>query len=231
LDPCQSKKYFRAAGGVQGAPVLLLVHMTDAAPIVFIVDDDVSIRESLEPLLQGSGWLPQVCGSAQEFLRVCRPRVPHCLVLDVGLPGLSGLELQSMISDRYEMPVIFMSGREDVPTCARAMKAGAIEFLTKPFCPRALLDAIRDALVRSAAAIFRERELCGLRKLYATLTPRERQVMELVVEGFLNKQIGGKLEISEITVKAHRGSVMRKMAAASLADLVRMAGKLNITAG
>jgi FixJ family two-component response regulator len=203
-----------------------VVTMPDLTPIVFVVDDDVSVRESLEPLIKSAGWQPETFASAQEFLARPRPTVPCCLVLDVTLPGLSGLELQQQLADRTDMPIIFITGYGDVPMSVRAMKAGAVEFLTKPFGDDTLLDAIRGAIERSRAALRLDAELRILRTCYASLTPREREVMALVVSGLLNKQVGGELGISEITVKAHRGQVMRKMQADSLPDLVTMAARL-----
>ena len=204
--------------------------MTDAPAIVFVVDDDVSVRESLELLLKSEGWRPELFASAREFLDRPRPTVPSCLVLDVSLPGLNGLELQQQLGARGDMPIIFITGYGDVPTSVRAMKAGAIEFLTKPFKDDVLLDAIRQAIERSRAAQRQESELQGLRGCYSSLTPREREVMALVVRGLLNKQVGGELGISEITVKAHRGQLMRKMKADSLPDLVTMAARLGVAA-
>jgi FixJ family two-component response regulator len=201
---------------------------TDVTPLVFVVDDDVSVRESLELLIKTAGWQPATFGSAQEFLARPRPAVPCCLVLDVSLPGLSGLELQEQLAERTDMPIIFITGHGDVPMTVRAMKAGAVEFLTKPFEDQVLLDAIRGALERSDIARRQETEMRGLRSCYASLTPREREVMALVVSGLLNKQVGGQLGISEITVKAHRGQVMRKMKADSLPDLVTMAARLGV---
>ena len=202
--------------------------MPDATPIVYVVDDDVSVRESLELLIKHAGWKPESCASAQEFLSRPRVAVPSCLVLDVSLPGLNGLELQQRLADRTDLPIIFITGYGDVPMTVRAMKAGAVEFLTKPFRDDVLLSAIRGAIDRSRAALRRDAERRALRKGYASLTPREREVMALVVSGLLNKQVGGELGISEITVKAHRGQVMRKMGAASLPDLVTMAARLGL---
>jgi FixJ family two-component response regulator len=202
--------------------------MTDAAPTVFVVDDDVSVRESLELLLRSAGWRPVAFESAREFLSHPRAAAPCCLVLDVSLPGLNGLELQRQLAGRTDMPIIFITGHGDVPTTVQAMKAGAIEFLTKPFKDDVLLDAIRGALERSRAALRQDSEMQVLRGRYASLTPREREVMLLVVSGLLNKQVGGHLGISEITVKAHRGQVMRKMKADSLPDLVTMAARLGL---
>jgi len=201
--------------------------MSQVTPIVFVVDDDVSVRESLELLIRCEGWQPQTFASAQEFLNFPRVLVPNCLVLDVSLPGLTGLGLQRLIaSERTDMPIIFITGYGDVPMTVQAMKAGAVEFLTKPFNDGVLLTAIRAALQRSRVALSLESEMRVLRDRYASLSQRERQVMALVVSGLLNKQVGGELGISEITVKAHRGKVMQKMKANSLADLVRMAAQL-----
>jgi FixJ family two-component response regulator len=203
--------------------------MPHPIPIVFVVDDDVSVRESLELLIQSAGWRPQTFASAQEFLARPRLLAPSCLVLDVSLPDLNGLDLQQRIApDRIDMPIIFITGYGDVPMTVRAMKAGAVEFLTKPFGEEVLLSAIRSALERSHTALGDEAELRVLRERYAELSPREREVMALVVSGLLNKQVGGELGISEITVKAHRGKVMRKMKADSLADLVNMAARLRL---
>jgi FixJ family two-component response regulator len=197
-------------------------------PIVFIVDDDVSVRESLELLIQTQGWQPETFASGREFLDRPRALVPSCLVLDLSLPGLDGLELQKRIAaERTDVPIIFITGRGDVPKTVQAMKAGAVEFLTKPFNDEVLLTAVRQALERSRVALSRDREMEELRDRYASLTPRERQVMALVVSGLLNKQVGGEIGISEITVKAHRGRVMQKMKANSLADLVKMAARLH----
>jgi FixJ family two-component response regulator len=203
--------------------------MPHPTPVVFVVDDDISVRESLELLIRNEGWQPETFASAQEFLDRPRDLVPSCLVLDVSLPGLNGLELQKRIAvERTEMPIIFITGHGDVPMSVQAMKAGAVEFLTKPFSDDVLLSAIRQALERSHVALGQEVEMRALRDCYASLTPRERQVMALVVSGLLNKQIGGELGISEITVKAHRGKVMQKMKAGSLADLVKMAARLRL---
>ena len=195
---------------------------------VFVVDDDISVRESLELLISTAGWRPETFASAQDFLSRPRPNVACCLVLDVRLPGLNGLELQRQLVDRADMPIIFITGHGDVPMSVQAMKAGAVEFLTKPFNDDVLLDAIRGALERSRAALRQDSEMRVLRDGYATLTPREREVMALVVTGLLNKQVGGELGISEITVKAHRGQVMRKMKADSLPALVSMAARLGL---
>jgi len=201
--------------------------MSAAVPMVFIVDDDLSVRESLELLIRNEGWQVETFESAQEFLDRPRAILPTCLVLDVTLPGLTGLELQERIaSERDDMPIIFITGHGDIPTTVRAMKAGAVEFLTKPFCDERLLNAIRQAHEHSRMVLNREAEIQEVRNRYASLTPRERQVMALVVSGLLNKQVGAELGISEITVKAHRGQVMHKMKAGSLAALVEMAARL-----
>src|SRR6266852_8613092 len=203
--------------------------MPHATPIVFVVDDDVSVRESLELLICCEGWQAETFASAQEFL--ARPRVlaPSCLILDVNLPDLSGLDLQKRVAvDRSDMPIIFITGYGDVPMTVQAMKAGAVEFLTKPFGDDVLLNAIRHALERSHTALGHEAEIRALRDCHASLSRREREVMVLVVSGLLNKQVGGELGISEITVKAHRGKVMRKMKADSLADLVKMDARLRL---
>jgi len=203
--------------------------MLHATPIVFIVDDDVSVRSALESLIESAGWVAETFASAQEFLRRPRVAAPSCLVLDVSLPDINGLELQRRVAtDRTDMPIIFISGYGDVPMTVRAMKAGAVEFLMKPFKDDVLLDAIRGALERSVTALREESEARVLRSRSASLTPREREVMALVVSGLLNKQVGGELGISEITVKAHRGQVMRKMKAESLPALVTMAWRLGV---
>jgi FixJ family two-component response regulator len=204
--------------------------MPRANPVVFVVDDDISVRESLELMIRCAGWQPETFASAQAFLAHPRLLAPSCLILDVQLPDLNGLELQNRIAaDQIEMPIIFITGYGDVPMTVRAMKAGAIEFLTKPFSEEALLRAIRQAIERSKAALSQEAQMRVLRHAYESLTPREREVMRLVVRGLLNKQVGGELGISEITVKAHRGSMMQKMRAGSFADLMNMAMKLGLT--
>ena len=203
--------------------------MSDDTPIVFVVDDDISVRESLELLISFAGWQPELFASAEEFLAHPRVSVPSCLILDVSLPDLDGLELQKLIaSDRTDMPIIFITGHGDIPMTVQAMKAGAVEFLTKPFDDEVLLSAIQYALERSRATLGKGEEVQALRDCYASLTPREREVMALVVAGLLNKQVGSKLGISEITVKAHRGKVMQKMKADSLADLVKIAVRLRL---
>ena len=206
--------------------------MFEPTPVVFVVDDDVSVRESLESLIQSAGWRAETFASAQEFLSHPRALAPSCLVLDLGLPDINGLDLQKRIAaERVDMPVIFISGYGDVPTTVQAMKAGAVEFLTKPFSSEALLDAVGHAIERSQAVLGHEAEIQALRDCYASLSRRERQVMALVVSGLLNKQVGFELGISEITVKAHRGKVMQKMDARSLPDLVNMSAKLGLEKG
>ena len=203
--------------------------MLSATPIVFVVDDDPSVREALESMIIQAGWRAQVFESAQDFLGFPRASAPSCLVLDVSLPGLNGLELQSLIAgDRIDMPIIFITGHADVPMTVKAMKAGAVEFLTKPVAEDVLISAIGSAIARSRITLDQESESQALRCLYAKLTPRERDVMTLVVRGLLNKQVGGELGMAEITVKAHRGQVMRKMKATSFADLVNMALRLGL---
>jgi FixJ family two-component response regulator len=203
--------------------------MAVVEPIVFVVDDDISVRESLELLIADAGWRPELFASAQEFLARPRPRCPSCVVLDLGLPDLNGLELQRRIAgDRIQMQIIFVTGRGDIPTTVQAMKAGAVEFLTKPFAPEVLLSAIQNALERSRGALGEEATLQALRDRYQSLSGREREVMALVVRGRLNKQVGGELGITEITVKGHRGRMMHKMRAKSLPELVNMAARLGV---
>jgi FixJ family two-component response regulator len=198
-------------------------------PIVFVVDDDISVRESLELLIEFAGWQPETFASAGEFLEHPRTTISSCLVLDISLPDLNGLELQKLIaSERTDMPIIFITGHGDVPMTVQAMKAGAVEFLTKPFDDEVLLNAIRHAIRRSAAVLDDQAEMAALSNSYESLTPREQDVLRLVVAGMLNKQIGLKLGISEITVKAHRGKMMQKMKADSLADLVKTAVRLGL---
>jgi FixJ family two-component response regulator len=199
--------------------------------MVFVVDDDITVRESLTSLVRASGWRVEAFASAMEFLARQRPMVPSCLVLDVFLPDFSGLDLQKRVAaDRPDTPVIFITGCGDVATTVQAMKAGALEFLLKPFRNDALLEAVRHALERSRRALERAAMMKTFSDSYASLTPREREVMVLVTSGLLNKQVGGELGISEITVKAHRGQVMRKMKADSLPALVNMAAWLGLAA-
>jgi FixJ family two-component response regulator len=212
-----------------GAPVheVGLSEMATAKHIVFVVDDDVWMRESLTTLIEDQGWQPKTYASAQEFLACPRALVPNCLLLDLSLPGMNGLDLQKRVAiERTDMPIIFITGHGDIPTSVGAMKAGAVEFLTKPFSDEVLLTAVRQALERSRLALAQEREMRELRERYASLTPRERDVMKLVVSGLLNKQIADELGIVESTVKAHRGRVMQKMKANSVADLVTMTARL-----
>jgi FixJ family two-component response regulator len=218
-----------------GATRRLSVHQSmstlasHAAPVVYVVDDDVSVRESLNVLIRCAGWQARTFASAHEFLAYPQVPAPSCLVLDIGLPDLNGLDLQRRIgADRDDMPIIFITGYGDVPTTVQAMKGGAVEFLTKPFNQDVLLNAIGQAVERSRVAIGQQAELRGLQDRYKSLTPREREVMSLVARGRLNKQVGGELGMAEITVKAHRGQVMRKMNAASFADLVIMAASLGL---
>jgi len=200
-------------------------------PIVFVVDDDISVREALEALIQLEGWQAETFASAEGFLSRPRVVVPSCLVLDVSLPDLNGLDLQKRLADRGDMPIIFITGYGDVPMTVQAMKAGAVEFLMKPFSDETLLSVIRQAIDQSRAALDQQQVIKTLSDRYASLSRREQEVMALVVTGRLNKQIGFELDISEITVKAHRGRVMRKMEAGSLADLVNMAAKLRLAPG
>src|SRR5262249_22180526 len=202
--------------------------MSQDTPMVFVVDDDVSVRESLELLISSAGWQPEIFPSAQEFLAHPRANVPSCLVLDMALPDLNGLDVQKRVVDRTDMPIIFITGYGDVPMTVQAMKAGAVEFLTKPFGDDVLLCAIQNAIERSRTALDREAGMRAILDRYASLTRREREVMALVVSGLLNKQVGFELGISEITVKAHRGKMMRKMKANSLTDLVKMAAELRL---
>jgi len=204
---------------------------TPASPIVFVVDDDISVRESLELLIQNEGWRAKTFASGEEFLDYPQAGVSSCLILDISLPGLDGLELQKQVAvEQTHMPIIFITGCGDVSKTVQAMKGGAVEFLVKPFNDEVLLTAIRQALERSRLALAQEAEMRELRNRYASLSRREREVMALVVSGLLNKQVGSELGISEMTVKAHRGQAMQKMEADSLADLVKMAERLHLQA-
>jgi FixJ family two-component response regulator len=201
--------------------------ISDETPVVFVVDDDISVRESLELLIRSAGWLPQISASAQEFLSRPKASVANCLILDINLPDLNGLDVQRLVcAERSEMPIIFVTGFGDVPITVEAMKAGAVEFLTKPVNEGALLSAVEQALGRSRALLAQHAAVQQLGDRYSSLSRRERQVMALVISGLLNKQIAFELGISEVTVKAHRGQMMRKMMARSLPDLVNMCAKL-----
>ena len=196
--------------------------------IVYVVDDDPRVREAVEDLLASFGFSVQTFGSAAEYLQGAQPSAPACLILDIELPDINGLELQRQLADVQHPPIVFITGHGNIPASVRAMKAGALDFLPKPFQPQDLVTAVDSALEHDRAARLASEELASLRKRYASLTPREREVMPLVVSGLLNKQAAGQLGITEVTLQIHRGQVMRKMQAASLSDLVRMATKLNI---
>src|SRR5215467_3546863 len=204
--------------------------MTEQAPVVFVVDDDVSVREALKNLLRSVAFKVETFASAQEFLSSKRPDAPGCLVLDIRLPGGSGLDLQRrLIGAKIQIPIIFISAHADVPMSVRAMKAGAVEFLTKPFRDQELLDAVQEAIERDRSERDLEKEQEALRQRYEGLTSREREVFNLVAKGLVNKQIGDQIDITEPTVKMHRGRLMHKMGAESLADLIRMAEKLGVS--
>src|SRR5216684_5609299 len=212
-------------------PEISGVHMTEAPPIVFVVDDDPSVRRAIKRLVGSEGLQVELFGSAQEFLQGWRPDAPSCLVLDIKLPGISGLDFQrKLVEAGIRIPIIFITGHGDIPMTVRAMKAGAVEFLTKPFLGEDLLDAIQVALERDRTRRQQESEIAVLRERFESLTPREQEILPLVVSGRPNKQIAAELGTSEITIKVHRGSVMRKMQAEYLADLVRMAGRLGLPA-
>ena len=217
-----------AAIGITSHRTILRIGNRDTPPTVFVIDGDIAVRQSLERLIRTAGCEPETFASAEEFLSHPRSTVPSCVILDLTLPGLSGLELQKQLAGQPELPLIFVTGHTDVPMTVEAMKAGAVEFFTRPIDDMALLPAIGAAIERSRAALRHDSEMRMLRKLHSTLTPREREVMALVVSGLLNKQVGGELGINEATVKAHRGQVMRKMKAASLPDLVTMAMRLGL---
>ena len=211
-------------------PVFQVSRGMAARPVVFVVDDDVSVRESLASLIRAAGWQPDTFASAREFLARPRTSVPSCLILDADLPDFNGLELQKRLAvERPHTPIVFVTAYADVPVSVQAMKAGAVEFLMKPLGADVVLDAIEQALERSRRALERDAKLKALRESYRSLTPREREVMVLVVSGRLNKQVGGELGISEITVKAHRGQVMRKMKADSLPALVHIVSSLGLS--
>jgi FixJ family two-component response regulator len=228
ISELKPTKGFVSAANLSSAARAIDVTIPNGTSLVFVVDDEVSVRESLELLMGSEGWRVETFASAADFMSRPRATVPCCLVLDVRLPGFSGLELQRQLAGRTDIPIIFITGYGDVPTSVQAMKAGAFDFLAKPLKNDLLLSAIRHALERSRAALLHEAEMQRLRTHHASLTPRERDVMALVVSGLLNKQVGGELGISEITVKAHRGQVMRKMKADSLPALVTMAARLGV---